>query len=38
VADRRGVGLTGSAIATVLLTGLLTAGLAVAVIRSAHGH
>ncbi len=38
VADRRGVGLTGSAIATVLITGLLTAGLVVAVIRSAHGH
>jgi hypothetical protein len=38
VADRRGVGLTGSAVATVLITGVLTAGLAVAAIRSAHGH
>jgi hypothetical protein len=38
VADRRGVGLTGSAIATVLITGVLTAGLLIAVIRSAHGH
>jgi hypothetical protein len=38
VADRRGVGLTGSAIATVLITGVLTAGLVVAAVQASHGH
>jgi phage-related tail protein len=38
VAQGRGVGLTGSAVATVLITGVLTAGLVVAAVQAAHGH
>ncbi|MGK5685388.1 hypothetical protein [Actinoplanes sp. URMC 104] len=35
IADRRGAGLDATAVATVLLTGLITAGLLVALLRSA---
>jgi hypothetical protein len=34
VADRRGVGLDASTVATVLITGLLTAGLLMAALRT----
>jgi hypothetical protein len=37
VADRRGVGLNASAVATVLITGLLTAGLFLTAVRGARG-
>jgi hypothetical protein len=38
VADRRGVGLTGSALATVLIVGVLTAGLVIGIVQGARGH
>jgi hypothetical protein len=37
VADRRGTGLNAAAVATVLITGVLTAGLLVAAIRGSQG-
>jgi hypothetical protein len=38
VADRRGAGLDAGAVATVLITGLVTAGIAFAALRARQGH